>query len=141
MCITIEKYTSGLAPRTRAGNDEHLLWGASNPLSACASVGETAKDLRELLHLCALLEAECAEPKPPSPGTAEKDEPRDGSTGVAGGRTDGEEEEKKKKCCKGESSYDKKARKPRKPRTAEQQAAYKQKQAAHKQKKNKRHRY
>ena len=80
------------------------------------SVSENAKDLRELLHLCALLEAECAEPEPPSPMVTPKK-------------------------AKNSNFSPKKAKKPRKPRTAEQQAAYKQKQAAHKQKKNKRHRY
>ena len=66
------------------------------------SVGETAKDLRELLHLCALLEAECAEPEPPSPMVTPKK-------------------------AKNSNFSPKKAKKPRKPRTAEQQAAYKKK--------------
>ena len=66
------------------------------------SVSENAKDLRELLHLCALLEAECAEPEPPSPMVTPKK-------------------------AKNSNFSPKKAKKPRKPRTAEQQAAYKKK--------------
>ena len=132
--VAVSLPSNGLTPFVVAGSVQQQWSGKSLDEKfegPWKSVSENAKDLRELLHLCALLEAECAEPEPPSPGTAEKDEPRLLATGGLSVK------ERRKLERPGADSFmvtPKKARKPRKPRTAEQQAAYKQKN-------NKRHRY